>query len=88
MGGEVHGEANTHDEVDHGDAVQVDAPEGHVSDDAYLDAHDADSHPERADGVGDEDQRDDAHDGGGHAGRLDGDGAHIGVLRTQRYGAG
>ena len=73
---EVDRKPNAHDEVDHGDAVEVDAPEGHVADDADLDAEDAEGDPERADWVRDEDEGDYAHDAGGDRNRLDGDEAH------------
>ena len=84
MRGEIHRESDTHDEVDHGDAVQVDSPQRHVSNHTNLYAHDAEGHPERADGVGDEDQRDDAHNDGGDDGRLDGDGPHVRVLEQRK----
>ena len=55
---------DAHDEVDHGDWVQVDAPEGHEANHAQLDGHDGEGHPEGADGVGDEDEGHDHHDYG------------------------
>ena len=80
VGGEVDGEADAHDEVDEGDAVQVDVPPGHEADDAGLDAHDGEGDPERADGVGDHDEGDDHHEGGGDEDGLDGLGHDLQVL--------
>jgi hypothetical protein len=57
---------DAHDEVDHGDGVQVYAPEGHVSQDAQLDGDDGEGDPERAHGVGDEDDGYADHDDGGY----------------------
>lgn len=60
---------NTHDQIDHGDGVKVDAPEGHEAQHADLDGDDGECDPERAHGVRDEDQGDEHHDPGrdGHA---------------------
>ncbi len=44
----------------------MDAPEGHVTQDAQLDGDDGEGDPERAHGVGDEDDRDADHDDGGN----------------------
>ena len=68
----VHGEANTHDQVDHRDCVKVDAPECHEAKNSQLNGHDREGNPEGADGVGDEDQGDDEHDEGCQADALDG----------------
>ena len=46
---------DAHDQVDHGDGVEVDAPEGHEADDAQLDGHDGEGDPQGADRVGYED---------------------------------
>ena len=60
---------NTHDQIDHGDGVKVDAPEGHEAQHPDLDGDDGEGDPERAHGVRDEDQGDEHHDSGrdGHA---------------------
>jgi hypothetical protein len=67
---------NAHDEVDHGDGVQVNAPEGHEAEHADLDGDNGEGDPEGAHGVGDEDQGDDHHDHGGDDDALDGGGQH------------
>ena len=53
---------DAHDQIDHGDGVEVDVPEGHEADDPHLDGDDGEGHPQRADGVGDEDEGDEHHD--------------------------
>ena len=70
--GKVHGESDAHDEVDEGDAVQVDAPPCHVADDPDLDGDDGEADPQGADEGGDEDEGDDDHDEGGDQHALDG----------------
>ena len=57
---------NAHDEIDHGNGVEIDVPEGHEAENSNLYGDDGEDHPERADGVGDEDERNDHH----HHGRY------------------
>ena len=72
VGGKVDGEADAHDQVDHRDGVQVDSPERHEAENSKLNGHDGKGHPERTDGVGDEDKGDDKHDEGSQPDALDG----------------
>lgn len=72
MGREVDREANAHDEVDQGHAIQVDTPPGHVADHTNLNGDDGQGHPERADKGRDEDQGDDDHDQGRDQDALNG----------------
>ena len=72
VGGKVDGKADAHDQVDHRDRVQVDSPERHEAENSKLDGHDGKGHPERTDGVGDEDQGHDEHDESCKADALDG----------------
>ena len=65
---------NTHDQVYHGDGVQVDAPERHEPQHSHLYGDDREGDPEGADRVGDEDEGDDHHDPGGDGDTLDGSG--------------
>lgn len=44
----VHREPDAHDEVDHGDRVQVDAPQRHEPDHAQLDGEDGEGDPQGA----------------------------------------
>jgi hypothetical protein len=67
---------DAHDEVDHGDGVQMDAPEGHEAQHPHLDGDDGEGNPEGADGVGDEDEGDDHHDDGRDHHALDGGREH------------
>ena len=60
--GVVHGEADTHDQVDQRHAVQVDPPPGHVAQHPGHDGHDGEGHPERAERVGDHDEGDQHHE--------------------------
>ena len=62
---------NTHDQVDHGDGVQVDAPECHEPEHSHLYRDDREGDPEGADRVGDEDEGDDHHDPGSNGNTLD-----------------
>ena len=80
VGREVHGEPDAHDEVDQGDAVEVDAPPGHVAKDAGLNAEDGEGDPEAAHRVGDHDEADDHHEGRGDEHGLDGLGHDLEVL--------
>ena len=68
---------NAHDEVDHGDGVQVDWPEGHVAEDSQLDGDDGEGDPERADRVGDEHHGHADHDHGRDDDTLDRVGQHL-----------
>ena len=65
VGGKVHGEANAHDEVDHGDGVQRHPPQGHEAQHPQLDGHDGEGDPQGANQPRDEEERDQNHDGGG-----------------------
>ena len=80
VGREVHGEADAHDEVDEGDAVQVDVPPGHEADHAGLDAHDGEGDPKGADRVGDHEEGDDHHEHRSDQDGLDGLGHNLQVL--------
>jgi hypothetical protein len=62
----VDREADAHDEVDEGNAVQPHAPPGHVPEDADLDGDDGERDPKRADWRRDENERNDYHDGRRH----------------------
>ena len=71
VGGVVHGEADAHDEVDEGHAVQVDAPPGHVAEHAGDDADYGEGDPEGAQRVGDHHEADEHHEARRHQHRLD-----------------
>ena len=71
VGGVVHGEADAHDEVDEGHAVQVDAPPGHVAEHAGDDADYGEGDPEGAQRVGDHHEADQHHEARRHQHRLD-----------------
>ena len=62
MGREIHGEADTHDEDDHADHVQVDVPEGHHAQNSDLDRDDCEENPNDANLAGDEDKDNYGHD--------------------------
>ena len=62
MSGEVHGEANTHDEDNHADNIQVDVPEGHDAEYSNLHGDHCKYDPDDADLAGDEDEDDHGHD--------------------------
>ena len=79
----IDGLPDTHDQVDHRDGVKVDTPECHEAKDADLDGDDGESHPERADRVGDEDQGDNHHDSSSYCHALDGCGQHDQELEFQ-----
>lgn len=72
MSGEVNGEPDAHDQVDHGQRVEVDAPQGHKAQDTQLDGDDGEGHPQGAQRIGYEDQRDDHHDHSCQRHTLDG----------------
>ena len=55
VGRKVDGKPDAHDQVDHGNAVQSYSPQRHESHDAQLDADDGKGHPERTQGVRNED---------------------------------
>ena len=74
---------NTHDQVDHGDGVKVDAPECHEAEDANLDGNNGESHPKRADWVGNEDQGDNHHDPCSYCHALNGGGQYDQELEFQ-----
>lgn len=59
---EVDAEADAHDEIDHGDTVEIDVPQRHVTGHPELDRHDAEGDPQAAEHVGDEDEADQHHD--------------------------
>ena len=40
----VHGESNAHNELNHGDDIQVDVPEGHKTNNTYLDGDNGKCH--------------------------------------------
>ena len=65
---------NTHDQVYHGDGVKVDAPECHEAEHSNFDGDDREGDPQRADGVGDEDEGHDHHHAGRDGDTLDGGG--------------
>ena len=75
---------NTHDQVDHGDGVQVDAPECHEPEHSHLYGDDREGDPEGADRVGDEDEGDDHHDPGSDGDTLDGGGENHQKLKCRR----
>lgn len=54
--GVVYTEADAHDEVDHGDAVQVHLPKRHVPGHPHFDGDHAERDPQRAQHVRDEDE--------------------------------
>lgn len=71
MGREVHAKADAHDEVDHGNGVEVHAPQRHVAHHAHLNGDDGEGDPQRAEGIRDEDKRNHHHDGSSKTDGLD-----------------
>jgi len=72
VGGEINTEADAHEQEDHSDAVQVDAPPRHVARHARAHGGDAERYPEGAHRMWNEQQRDDENGGGGDAEVEDG----------------
>lgn len=71
MSSEIDTETDAHYQVDHGDAVQTDVPEGHVPSHSTLDGDDAKSDPQTAQNIGYEDERDEHHHQGTEDHALD-----------------
>lgn len=72
VSGEVDREADAHDQVDHGDGVEIHVPQRHVADDAHLDRDYAERDPDRAEEVRNENEGNDHHDDGANHHALDG----------------
>jgi len=58
----INRKSNTHNQIYHRYRVQVDAPHCHEAKHTQLNRNDGESHPQRTDGIGYEDERDNHHD--------------------------
>ena len=76
VGREVDGEAHAHDEMDHRDGGQRQAPEIHEAEDAHQDHNDGEDHQQDHENVRQEEEGDDRHDGHSTTHHQQGGGQH------------
>lgn len=72
----INGKTDAHNQIDHWDRIQIDAPQWHITGHAQFDADNAERHPEGAQNVRHKNVRYDGHDQGTVAHALYGGGSN------------